>query len=233
MRRSGIIAAALVVLALPFTQAAAQAADRAPRVITVTGEGEAAAAPDMATIRLGVTERADTAQAAMDAASGVAERLLAALSEFGIDARDVQTTDLSLSPVLGEPDGPGRTAEVTGFEASNRVTVRVRRLDDLPAILGAALEDGANRLDGLNFAVSNPDPLLDEARRAAVEDARARASLFAEAAGVTLGPVRSISEQGGYGGPMPVAEMRMAAVPIAAGEAGYSASVTMVFGIED
>ena len=202
------------------------AQDAAPRQITVTGTGEVAAAPDMATIRLGVTHQAEVAQAAMDATSGAVSRVLERLDALGLEPRDVQTANLILNPLWSGQYSSGEAApEITGFVASNTIAVRV--------VLQAVLEDGANTFDGLQFSMQEPKPLENEARRKAVEDAMEKAALLAEAAGVTLGPVQSISDHGG-GGPvmMEMASARMGSgVPVAAGEVTVSASVSMVFGI--
>ncbi|SFD44837.1 SIMPL domain-containing protein [Roseivivax sediminis] len=201
--------------------------------LTVTGEGQAAAEPDMALVTVGVSEQADTAVAAMDAASAVADRMLSRLESLEVQPRDVQTTSLSLNPVYVDSREPGQRPRIDGYEASNNVTVRVRALDSLGDVLGALLEDGANTLGGLSFDVADPDPLLEAARRDAVQDARAKAELYAEAAGVTLGEIVTIDESGSGGGqPMPMAEMRAASVPIAAGETGYSATVRIVYDLE-
>lgn len=198
--------------------------------LTVSGSGQAFAAPDMATITLGVSERAKTARDAMDAASGAVAAILSRLETLGVETRDVQTSDLSLGPVWGPRNASGE-ARITGYEASNRLTVRVRALDGLGGLLDAVLDDGANRFSGLSFGMQDPQPLHDAARRAAVADALRKAALYAEAAGVTLGPIRSISEQGGARpvmGDMMFAA-RAEAVPVAAGETGMSAQVTVVF----
>ncbi|SIS99979.1 hypothetical protein SAMN05421759_10966 [Roseivivax lentus] len=241
MRRliTGILAPLALVATLAAPVAApAQSADGDADIVarlSVTGRGEAVAVPDMATIRLGVVAQEDTAAAALDATSEVAARIIARLESFEIAARDVQTSGLSLQPVYTRYDRDnGKPPEITGFRASNQVTVRVRDLDVLGDVLGAVTGDGANSLDGLSFGVSDEAPLLDAARRAAVADARAKAELYAEAAGVSLGRVLSIGEQGGgVPMPMPMAEMRMAAdsVPIAQGETGYSAQVSVVYEI--
>ncbi|ETX26780.1 SIMPL domain-containing protein [Roseivivax isoporae] len=218
-------------LAAPFALPAAVAAQQVQQQpqITVTGEGEAAAAPDMATISLGVEVDGDTAAAAMDGASDVVSRILDRLEGFEVAPRDVQTSSLSLDPLRTGREGETRP-RIDGYVARNQVTVRVRDLDQVGQILGAVLEDGANTLGGLDFAVADPDPLIDEARRAAVADARAKAELYAEAAGVRLGRVLRLDEVGGMPRPMPMAEMRMAAdVPVAGGETGYSAQVSVVF----
>ncbi|MEC7667465.1 MAG: SIMPL domain-containing protein, partial [Pseudomonadota bacterium] len=171
---------------------------------------------------------------ALDQTSAVGADILVKLEEFDIEARDVQTSDLSLNPIYTRNNTGNEAPLIVGFEASNRVTVRVRDLDRLGAVLGAVTGEGANQMYGLNFGFEDTDAMMDDARRKAVADARAKAELYAEAAGVTLGRVISLSEQGGFRPvPMPVAEMRMAAdsVPIAAGESALSASVSMVFEI--
>ncbi|WP_417724783.1 SIMPL domain-containing protein [Salipiger sp.] len=215
-----------LVLAVP---ALAQQAE-APR-LTVTGEGSASAVPDMATITLGVTAQDKDAGAAMDSASEVAGAILARLDGLGIAARDRQTSDLSLQPIWSQYDN-GKGQEITGYEASNRLTVRVRNLSQLGDVLAAVLDDGANRLSGLTFGLQEPDPVQNDARRDAVADAMDRAKVLAEAAGVTLGPLLSISESGGGYAPQPMMEMaRMSAVPVAAGESVINAQVTMVFSL--
>ncbi|MBL3702317.1 DUF541 domain-containing protein [Sulfitobacter sp. BDSS02] len=204
------------------------------RQIIVNGEGEVTAAPDMATITLGVTHRADEAKAAMDTTSDNVTAILERLATLGVAESDMQTRNLTLNPVWSDN---GRTDleqnVITGFVASNTIYVRVRDLESLGPLLDAVIEDGANDFNGLQFSMQNPDPLMDEARKAAVKDAMAKAVLYADAAGIELGQVRSITEQGG-GRPMMMemaASARKGGVPIAAGEVTVSSSVSMVFDI--
>ncbi len=199
--------------------------------LTVTGEGRVAAAPDMATITLGVESFADVPVEAVDASSAAMAAILDRLRALGLDARDIQTSGLSLQE--NWENSPGKR-KVTGYRARNALTVRVRNLDRLGEVLQAVLEDGANEFSGLSFGLQEPGPLLDRAREAAVQDARDKAALYAAAAGVALGRVLSISEAGGGGGPMPTAMFRTEAaapVPVAAGETELRADVTMVFEI--
>ena len=200
--------------------------------LTVTGEGRVAAAPDMATVRFGVTVREKTAQAALAAASRAMEKVLARVREAGIEPRDIRTDALSLSPLWSER-GSGQTRRITGYVASNQLTVRVRDLPSLGGLLDAVTASGANTFNGLSFALSEPGPALDEARRRAVADAMARARLYAEAAGVRLGPLLELTETGGLAPPIRARQMAMAAeaVPVAEGELVVRAGVTMVFAI--
>lgn len=224
-----IFFAALVVLAVTAGGSTAQG------TISVVGTGEAVAPPDMATIRLGVTSEAREAAEAMRANAAAMTQVLARLTGAGIADRDMQTSELSLSPRWGRPE-PGRDAEVTGFVASNTLTVRVRDLDVLGPTLDAALGDGANTLGGLSFGISDAAALRDAARRAAVADAKRAAEVLAAAAGVTLGALQELSELGGANEPQPMARMEMSvadALPVAAGEATIRTTVRMVFAVDE
>lgn len=198
--------------------------------ITVTGSATVNVVPDLATITLGVTTRGDTAAAAMaannDAVSAVIARLIAAK----VADRDMQTSSLSVNPnwVM---NAAGTGQEVRGYVASNMLTVRIKALETAGAVLDAAISDGANTLNGLSFGLTDPRPVEDAARKAAVADALARAKLLAEAAGEKLGPIVSISEGDGQTDVRPMMT-KMAgdgAVPVAAGEVGISAAVTIVW----
>lgn len=220
-------------LAALLAQPLMASAETAPPRITITGEGRVEVAPDMATVSLGVTTEAATAAEAMAANSDELARVLERLRWAGIAERDLQTSSLSLNPNWHHGQGPD-SPRIVGYVASNQLTVRVRDLALLGGVLDAAVKDGANTLNGVSFGVTDPAPLLAEARKRAVADARERAALLAEAAGVGLGPVEAISE-GGTGGGMPMyrgAPIAMeAAVPMAEGELSISATVTVVWQI--
>jgi len=229
MRMFPVLATAIV-LALPA------AAETVPATIAVTGEGKVDMAPDMAMLSLGVTSQADTAAAALkansDGLSGALDRLKAA----GVEDRDIQTSGLSLHPNI-DYSSSGREPQVRGYTASNMLTVRLRDLSVLGQTLDAVVTEGANTLNGLSFGLQNPDEATDEARRRAVADAAHKAALYAEAAGVTLGRIVTISEQGNYGGPQPMmmAEARFAkdagSVPVASGEISIGATISVVYEI--
>lgn len=224
----------LAAIALFFSLSAALA--DTDRRITVSGEGSAFAVPDMAVLTLGATAEAKTAKAAMDETSGITAAILDQLAGFDIAPRDIQTSDLWLNPVWNNRNTSQDRPQIVGYQASNRVTVRIRNLDILGTVLDAALTDGANRMGGLQFTVSDPKPLLNEARRNAVTDARERAELYADAAGVTLGALINLSENGVR---MPRPEMMSmarasdAGVPVAEGETELRAGVTLVYEIAD
>lgn len=211
---------------------AAMAQETPPARMTVTGEGRVTAVPDMATVTLGVSSEAATAQAAMDQTSERVAALLSALQADGIAARDIQTSGLSLGPVWSHPRDGAEPPRITGFSAQNTVTVRVRKVDELGGLLDAVISRGVNTLHGVSFGLQDPEPRRDEAREAAVADARRKAELYAGAAGVELGAIRSISEEMAMPGPQPMYRMEAAmaqSVPVAAGEAEVTAHVTIVW----
>jgi uncharacterized protein YggE len=223
-------AAVLLALALP----APALADGPARLVTVTGEATVQAAPDIATITLGVTTEGATAAEAMGANTAALARVFDRLRAAGIAERDMQTSNLSVNPNWQQVEA-NQPARVVGYVASNMVTVRVRVLESLGAVLDAAVSDGANSMNGLSFGLAEPRAATDSARAAAVADAVARATLLVEAAGAKLGPVVSITEGGSFQPPMPMfraeADAASAPVPVAAGEVGVSVSVTVVFEI--
>lgn len=226
------IMAMTAALALPVA-APALAADAA--IVTVTGEATVEATPDSATISLGVTTDGDTAAAAMAANSAAVQAVIDRLKLAGIEDRDLQTSNLSLNPNWVGYDS-GQTPTISGYVASNMLTVRVRALDSLGAVLDAVITDGANTLNGLTFEVAQPRPVLDEARKQAVADAKARATLLAEAAGGQLGRVLSVTENSGYSTPVPMFRSDAAAaspVPVAGGQIGLMASVTVTYEIAE
>lgn len=208
-------------------------AESAPATLTVTGEATVARAPDTATISIGVATAAESASEAMSGNSVAMAAVSARLKEAGIAGADMQTSGLSLAPDWSQPGAEDAAARIAGYTATNGLRVTVRSLDDLGAVLDAAIADGANTLDGLGFSLADPRPALDEARRAAVADARARAEVIADAAGLRLGRVISITDGGGYPAPVAYRSVAMeAAVPVEQGEVSYSASVTFVWALE-
>lgn len=203
--------------------------------ITVIGEGVVHGAPDMAILSIGVTTEAQTAKDAMAQNSASLALVLERLKAAGIDARDLQTSNLSLNPNWSGYDAnAGGQPKIVGYTATNQLTVRIRALANLGAVLDAAISDGANTMNGLTFSMSDPRPSTDAARVLAVQDARAKATLLVEAAGVRLGNIVSIAEAGGFvqpAGPMFRAVADSAPVPVEGGEVAASATVTIVFEI--
>jgi hypothetical protein len=199
------------------------------RHITVTGEGVVAATPDMATISLGVQHVADTPEIVMMQTAQASQAVVSRLKMMGIAEADMQTSNLSLHQV--ENYDRNNQPRIEGYRASNSLRVQVRDLDQLGPVLTAVLQDGANNFGGLSFGLSEPRPAQDQARQAAVKDALAKAALYAEAAGVELGDVVSISEAGSHDMPMPMMRMEMAVgsdMAVEAGELNLNQQVTVV-----
>lgn len=215
---------------VPLTAALAETAS-----LTVTGMATVETTPDLATLSLGVTTNGATAGAAMAANSDALAAVIARLKATGIEDRDIQTTNLSLNPNW-VTNAAGTASEIKGYIATNMVSVRIRALDKTGAVLDAAIADGANAMNGLYFGLQDPRPSEDQARKLAVADAVARATLLSEAAGTKLGPILSINE-GSMAQPLPAPMYRMtdaaSAVPVEAGALGISAFVTIVFKIGD
>lgn len=226
-------AAAAAILAA--TPADAESGEFATRTIVITGSGEAAATPDIAYLNLGVEAEGPTAAEALKKNSAQMDATIKSLRDAGVEKKDIQTSGLYVGAKYdySRDSSPPR---IIGYQANNTVSVKLRNLDKAGAVIDKAVGVGANRLDSISFGVANPKPLMDSARKAAVADARDRAALYAEAAGVKVGKVLQISD--GYAaapGPVPVARMAMAeakAVPIEVGETSLSASVTIIFEIE-
>lgn len=209
-------------------------AEEVSRSIVVSAVGSATATPDMATVSLGVAREAKTAQEAMQEVSQATAAVLETVSQAGIEDRDVQTSSLTLNPVWDQ--GNTRPPAVRGYSAATMLSIRVRDLDILGGLLDAVVGEGANRLNGLFFGIAETDALEDAARADAVERARSKAETLAQAAGVELGAVQTISEGGGGSAPAPImrgAAMEAASMPIASGELDIRVAVTVTFAIAD
>jgi uncharacterized protein len=197
------------------------------KLVTVTGEATVAVAPDSAMIRIGVSSQDKTAREASDANARQMTAVLAAIKSNNIADRDIQTSRLSLQPQY-DPNKSG-TARLTGFQATNQVTVRIRDIGNLAAVLDSAISAGANEMSGIEFIVSEQSKLLDRARDDAIADAHRKAELYAKAAGSKLGHVIAISEEGSAPPPRPMQALRAGAVPISPGEQTLRAAVTVSY----
>ena len=231
-----------LLLVLPALMAPAVVADEWGKTFrfSVTGTGEVKAVPDLARVRVGVQTRAKTPAEALRRNTAAMRRVFELLKgKFGIEERDMATGQFSIRPLMErfepKPGRPVPPPRVVGYEVTNMLDVRVRNLDKLGAILNAVVEDGANRLEEVSFGLSDQHRLLNEARRKAVADAKARAKLYAEAVGFKLGPVVDVREGGGVR-PLPFRRAMMeglvakaAPVPVARGEQTVSVNVTIVW----
>lgn len=235
------VAGSVLVSAFP-TSAIAQENHMKKRTarITVTGEGEMNVAPDMALLNLSVLREADTARDALTQNNEAMEKVLAAMKEAGVEARDLQTGGFNIQPRYIYPDDKNGLTQpkISGYTVSNSLSVRVRDLSKLGNILDTSVTLGVNQGGDVSFVNDNPSATITEARKRAVADAIAKAKTLTDAAGVGLGDVLEINETSRRPTPVPMARGKMMAmqasaeadsVPMSAGENTYNVSVTVTF----
>lgn len=234
MRALPILALATLVAFAPLPAFAAR--NNGPATISVSGRGEVTAAPDMAEVTSGVITDAKTARAALSANTTAMAALMKALKAADIAPADIQTSGFSVAPQYVYPKNPDAEGErrpptISGYEVRNTVAVRVRNLAGLGAVLDNMVSVGANSVSGISFSVADPSALLTKARQAAFANARQKATTYAHAAGIELGPIASIRENQSPVGPRPQMFKAMAArsapVPVAAGELTYDVDVAV------
>lgn len=231
--RQLLAAALLGAMAVPAVAAgpAGPEIPRPPTTLDLSASAEVSAAPDIATVSAGVVTQAEDAAAALAANSARMTAVLAAVRKAGVKPADIQTSRLSLQPkyVYQQNEAP----RLTGFEASNQVQVTLHDVSRIGAVIDALVAAGGNRIEGPNFRVSNAEALLDNARAEAVTKARARAELYARAAGLRVTGISRISEDSGSSAPVPMPRMMAMAAeaptPVEAGVVNLSVTVSMQF----
>jgi len=205
-------------LSVEVPEALADAPEK--RTISLSATGTVKTKPDKVDITTGVTSEGQTARDALDKNTEAMAKVVAGLKEAGIEPKDIQTTNFSVSPIY-EQKKQGQAAFITGYRVTNQVHITVRDTGKLGDILDTVVGLGANQIGSISFGVSEPEALKDEARKQAMRNAIADAKLYAETAGVELGPVLTITEEtGGYIPRYAEAAAPMAmdkAVPIEAG----------------
>ena len=217
-----LVASAIAGVAQPHFGHSATPAP-AGKTITVTGDGSVTTVPDRATFSFTIDTRAKTASAALAQNSSDATAVIAALKAAGVTAANLQTSQVSLMPQTS-PDG----TQILGYTASNSVTARTS-LASAGKIVDAGVGAGANGVSGPSLDVSDQASLYRDALHKAVDDAKLKAQSLADAAGLNLGGVQSITE-GGAPSPLPMADkMSAAGVPIQAGTQQIQASVTITY----
>ena len=201
--------------------------------LSLAAEGEVKAAPDKATISLGVQTAAPTAAQAMADNARQMNDVIAALRRQGIEGKDVQTSGISLQAQYNYQ--PNKAPELSGYQASNQVTVTVNELGRLGPTLDAVTASGANQIEGVSFGLKDPDAAQDQARLKAVKALQAKAELYAGATGYRVGRLVNLAESGGVQ-PLPFAPkvMAMAAraagpTPVEPGELTVRAEVTGLY----
>lgn len=240
---SALVVVALVSLASLVGVAQAQVPVQTPvppagyRTIEVTGNGQTTVEPDQAMVALGVETDAANASQALAQNNQQMQSLLNALQQAGVSKADIQTQLVQLQPKRQPPVTPQQSTgqegqpEITGYTATNVVQVRVRSLDQLGALIDAAVGAGANQVQGIDFVVSNPSQATDQAVQAAWQDARRQAEQLATLAGGELGLVLQVRQTSAS--PLPRGGVAFAAeaaaVPIAPGSQEVQASVDVTW----
>jgi len=236
LRPIAALASAVFAIAVFAAAVPAQAQQPPPPLplarIIVTGEGSVTVAPDYAEISSAVTTQAKTAKEASDANSKQMAALNAALQSAGIAQNDIQTARFSVSPVYGTPQA-SNPPKLVGYSVSNQVRVKVRQIAKVGEILDALIAAGATDAGSVQFLHSDPSKALDQARQAAIADARRKAEIYAQSSALKLGGVAWVTEEPGYAPPMPSAGRAFAAAaastPISAGEDTLRVRITVGF----
>lgn len=233
-----LFAASALTLAVAVLMPAFAEDTKPIRSITLTGHGEVRLAPDIAIVTVGVLSSAATAREALDANTRSMDAIFAALKAADIEPKDLQTSNFMVSPRYDYGQNNGQPPKLVGYDVSNNVTVTVRKLEALGAVLDKVVSSGSNQINGVAFQLAKPQAATDEARKLAVASAVAKAKIYADAAGVGLGAIVNITEGGGYLPPVPVFAKTMRAegaagdVPIAQGEQVIGMDVNITWEIK-
>jgi uncharacterized protein YggE len=204
--------------------------------LDISATGEVTRVPDIAIISAGVVSRSATATGALQDAADRMQRVLAALKRAGVEDRDLQTSNISLNPEYRYVEN--QPPQLTGYTASNQLTIRFRDIRNSGKILDALVSQGANQINGPSLTIDKPEAALDEARARAVAAGRARAELYARSLGMRIVRVVSVSESGGYAVPPPMpmyarAETAQAAdTKIVPGEQKLQVTLAMTFELQ-
>lgn len=229
-----LAAASMAGAGAAFAQSAAGDASRTATRLELSTEASVSRTPDQVTISAGVMTEATSAQEALATNAQQMDRVMTALRKAGVADKDIRTASINLSPQYRYIDN--RAPEITGYQASNQLSLIFRDIARAGPILDALVASGANQIQGPAFGVADSDAALDEARAKAIEKARARANIYARAAGMKVRRIVSISEAGG--GPVyPVPMLAMARADkaetvIRPGEQALSISVSVAFELE-
>ena len=180
---------------------------------SVSGEGKVTMLPDIAVISVGVTAQAKTVTKVQQDLNTKINAMSAAIKKLGIDEKDIKTTYYNISPTY---DYSSSSQRITGYQANSNLTIKARKIDTVNDVIDAATAAGANEVTGVHFDVDDKTKAENQAREAAVADAKSKAEAAATAAGFKLGRVTNYSEGGGSG-PRPMMYDAEKALPVAAG----------------
>lgn len=178
-----------------------------PRWISVTAEGEASVAPDVALVSFAVSGNGNELAATRDDVNARSSSVLAVLRKLGIAEGDLGAPDVGIHPEYDYRKGQ----RLIGYRVTRQMTAKVRDLDRLSTVLDSVVAAGANEMQGAQMSASDPSAAEHQALTAAMHAARAKAEILAEAAGVSLGALSRLEEEADFGGP-PMPKMRMMAM---------------------
>ncbi|SNZ20813.1 SIMPL domain-containing protein [Cohaesibacter gelatinilyticus] len=226
---------------IPLMVSPSLAAEQQAGTISINGTGMVEMTPDLAIISAGVHSRSKTTKQALADNNSKMAALFSTLEEAGIDKKDMQTSNFNIHPEMRYPrKGENKPPMIVGYNVNNQLTVKIRDLAKIGTVLTALVEAGANNMSGLRFDVSNKKSKLEEARKAALADAKAKANLYATELGVKIKRLKSLSESGGYNAPRPMmmkaARMEMAMdapVPVAEGSLSLSINVNTTWELDN
>jgi uncharacterized protein YggE len=221
-------------LAAGGTSLMAQDKEQLP-LLTVTGSSEVMVAPDQATVTVGVLAQASKAQDAQEQANQIAQRFLDALAKLGIQKKDIQTSQLSLSPVYENPK-PGEAPRISGYRAENSLGVRLDDFKLIGPVIDAGVASGANNIQGVSFSVKDDIEARLRALTLAAAEAKRKAETMAQALGITLDGVFDVVESGAqvmpnYYDGRGMAAMK-AATPVEPGQISVNAMMTVRYAIK-
>ena len=238
MKYAFVMALMIGATALPSSALAQQASigqTIAGTRLDISATGEVSRVPDIAVISAGVVTKGSTATAALQDNAARMQRVVAALKRAGVADRDIQTSNVSLNPEYRYPEN--QSPQLTGYSASNNVSVRFRDVRTSGSILDALVGQGANQISGPNLTIDKPDAALDEARTKAIAVGRERAQTYARSLGMRVVRLVAVSETGGNSivQPLPMyarADVAMAKTSIEPGEQKLQVTLNMTFELQ-
>jgi uncharacterized protein YggE len=210
----------------------ASAATSDGTLLSVSAQAEASRVPDVASLSTGVVTQAADANAALAANAKQMNQVMSAIKAAGIAEKDIQTSGINVNPQYKYTDNQPPT--ITGYQASNTVSIKVREIGKLGEVLDALVASGANQVNGPSFEIDQPEAVYDDARRAALEKAQQRAQMYAKSLGMKVRRIVSISEGGGFQPPRPMMMAKAAfdsaeSSPVSPGETTLTANLDVVF----
>ena len=202
--------------------------------VTVSGTGEISVAPDVADVVIGVMVQKPTVAEAQSAAASSMASVIAAIEKDGVDAKDIVTVNLSLTPVYDYGSG-GSTPKLVGQQFANTVQVTVRNLKSVASVVDDSISAGATTIAGITFRLNDPKSVEAQARQLAMADARTKADALTSAANVSVTGVSSITETTAqtnpsyYGASLDAAKAQSISTPIQTGTTDISVQVTVSY----